>query len=97
MVICRTMIVIGTVYSYWSDYVYSRYGVWLLSGLCMPDEPDSGLEMAGLLSMLFEWYKVIQVNNHKIREIRGKNSFDILKAIRQYQRINHDLTSSIFL
>ena len=70
MVICRTMIVIGTVYSYWSDYVYSRYGVWLLSGLCMPDEPDSGLEMAGLLSMLFEWYKVIQVNNHKIRGIR---------------------------
>ncbi|XP_023340707.1 protein unc-79 homolog [Eurytemora carolleeae] len=41
------------------DYLMaSRYGVWLLAGLCMPDEPDSGLEMAGLLSMLFEWYKV---------------------------------------
>ena len=70
MVTVRTMYTLGTVYGYCPDYVYSRYGVWLLSGLCMPDEPDSGLEMAGLLSMLFEWYKVIQVNNHKIREIR---------------------------
>ena len=35
-----------------------RYGVWLLVGLCMPEDQEAGHEMAGLLSMLFEWYKV---------------------------------------
>ena len=35
-----------------------RYGVWLLVGLCMPEADEASLEMAGLLSMLFEWYKV---------------------------------------
>ena len=35
-----------------------RYGVWLLVGLCMPRRQDPAHEMTGLLSMLFEWYKV---------------------------------------
>jgi hypothetical protein len=35
-----------------------RYGVWLLVGLCMPRGQDPAQEMTGLLSMLFEWYKV---------------------------------------
>ena len=38
--------------------IYYRYGVWLLVGLCMPHTDEAALETTGLVSMLFEWYKV---------------------------------------
>ena len=36
----------------------SRYGIWLLVGLFQPTAKDDAREVMGLLSMLFEWYKV---------------------------------------
>ena len=41
------------------DYLMaSRYGIWLLVGLFKPNATDDAREVMGLLSMLFEWYKV---------------------------------------
>ena len=41
------------------DYLMaSRYGVWLLVCLFKPRPGDDAREVIGLLSMLFEWYKV---------------------------------------
>ena len=43
----------------YDDYLMaSRYGVWLLTGLCQPAPEEDASHLVGLLSMLFEWYKV---------------------------------------
>ena len=39
----------------------SRYGVWLLVGLCTPMKNVVLPDLTGMLSMLFEWYKVIMI------------------------------------
>ena len=42
----------------------SRYGVWLLVGLCTPMKNVVLPDLTGMLSMLFEWYKVIMRNDN---------------------------------
>ena len=47
-----------TYLTYLTHLMASRYGVWLLVGLCQPGPEEQGDALMGLLSMLFEWYKV---------------------------------------